>query len=315
MRFHAFALLVAPLSCLAQVPGLPRRPPRPRFPQAPKLPPEVDKALHDRAKAFLDYESKGDFRKAYDLVAEDSKDYYFGAIKEKSASFTIDEVQYGGDLSTATVKSTMRRETMLAGHMVEVPQVLIYQWKVDKGEWVWYHDPSKDTTKTIIGDLPVAPVERNTGESPILKDLNDKMAREVATTIIAAPKATIDKKFVMFVLGKDGTEQVTFHNGNNGQLRVQAEVRGVADTMTVEPNDVMVNPQADVAFKITYKQHPESAMRGAVLFTLEPFGTVYVLPLRLVREGQIRKPAVTAPIAPASAPAPAPAVPDPAAAK
>ena len=46
----------------------------------------------------------------------------------------------------------MKRQMMLAGHMVDVPQVLIYEWKLEKGEWVWYHDPSKDVTKTIIGD-------------------------------------------------------------------------------------------------------------------------------------------------------------------
>ena len=202
---------------------------------------------------------------------------------------------------------------MLAGHPVEVPQLLISRWKLEKGEWVWYHDPSKDVTKTIIGDLPSAPVEGTTGESPIPKDLSDKMAREVATTIIAAPKATIDKKFVMFVLGKDGTDQVTFHNSNNGQVRVQAEVRGVADTITVEPNDIMVNPQADVPFKITYKPRPESPVRGAVLFTLQPFGSVYVLPLRLGREGQTRNATVPNAAVPAHAAppqaAPAPKVP------
>jgi len=130
------------------------------MPAGPKAPPEVDQALRARANAFLDYESKGDFRKAYDLVAEDSKDYYFGATKEKSASFVFDEVQYGADLSTATVKSTMRRQTMLAGHLVDVPQLLIYEWKLEKGEWVWYHDPSKDVIKTIIGPLAVAPASR-----------------------------------------------------------------------------------------------------------------------------------------------------------
>src|ERR1700692_3849595 len=142
MRFHAFLLIAAPLTCLAQVPGAATAPPAVQTPAGPKAPAEVDQALRARAKAFLDYESKGDFRKAYELVAEDSKDYYFGAAKEKSASFTIDEVQYEADLSTATVKSTMKRQTMLAGHPVEVPQLLISQWKLQKGEWVWYHDPS-----------------------------------------------------------------------------------------------------------------------------------------------------------------------------
>lgn len=267
----------------------------------------MDQALRARAKAFLEYESKGDFRKAYDLVAEDSKDYYFGATKEKSASFTIDEIEYGPDLSTATVKSTMQRQTMLAGHMVDVPQLLVYRWRLEKGEWVWYHDPSKDVTPTIIGGLGVAPAGETT-ESPIPKDLSDKRAREVATAIIA-PRAAIDKKFVAFVLGKDGSEEVTFHNGNNGQVRVLAEVRGVADIITVEPNDRLVDPQADVQFKIIYKSRPESSIRGGVLFNIEPFGSVYVLPVRLARE---RQPKPGAPAAPAAPSVPAPAAPAPA---
>ena len=85
MRFYAFLLLAAPLTCLAQVPGLRTRPPAVQMPAGPQAPPEVDQALRARANAFLDYESKGENRKAYDLVAEDSRDYYFGATKEKSS--------------------------------------------------------------------------------------------------------------------------------------------------------------------------------------------------------------------------------------
>jgi hypothetical protein len=262
--------------------------------------------------AFLGYESKGDFRKAYDLVAEDSKDYYFGATKEKSASFTVDEIQYGADLSTAAVKSTMKRQTMLAGHPVEVPQVLVSQWKLEKGEWVWYHDPSKDVTKTIFGDLPAPTAAESAGDSQIPKDLSQKAAMAAAGKI-AIPRPAIDKKFAGFTLGKEGTEQVIFHNNSNGQVRVLAEVRGVRDTVTVEPIEVMVAPQADVPFKVIYKPHPESAMRGGVLFTIEPFGSAIGLPVRFLRERQIPKASPAAPGDPAAAtpavPAPAPANP------
>jgi hypothetical protein len=303
MRFYAFVLL-APLTCLAQVPGVATAPPAAQIPAGPKAPPEVDQALRARANAFLDYESKGENRKAYELVAEDSKDYYFGVSREKAASFTIDEVQYGPDLSTATVRSTIKRQMRVAGHPVEVPQVEFSLWKLEKGQWVWYHDPAKDTTKSIIGPLPVAPVE-TAGESPLPKDIGDKREREVAPTILT-PRAAIDKKLVSFVLGKDGTEQVIFHNGNNGAVRVQAEVRGVRDTITVEPNNHLVDAQADLQFKIIYKPSPESALRGAVLFAVEPFGSVYVLPVRLAAEGKTPRPGAPAVPAPA---APAPAAP------
>src|SRR4051812_9313910 len=93
MRFHFFLLLAAPLLSFAQAP-----------PAAP--PPQVDQALRARAAAFLQYQIDGNFRKAYDLVAEDSKDDYFSAAKQKAISFVIDDIQYADDFSKATVKAT-----------------------------------------------------------------------------------------------------------------------------------------------------------------------------------------------------------------
>jgi hypothetical protein len=258
----------------------------------------VDQALRARANAFLDYQSKGDFRKAYELVAEDSKDYYFSAPKNKVDSFTIDEVQYSADFSMATVKSVIKRKMVLSGHELETPHLESSQWKLEKGEWVWYHDPSKDVTETILGQIPAVAGGTATPLG-LPKDMSAAAVAAAASKI--TPKAAIDKPAVVFTLGKEGTDQVTFHNSNNGQVRVYAEVRGVADTITVEPNDVMVNAQADVPFKITYKPHPESSMQGGVLFTVEPFGSVIALPVRFARERQLPKPAAPVPVAPAPA--------------
>jgi len=72
------------------------------------------------------------------------------------------------------------------------------------------------------------------------------------------------------------------------------EVRGVADTVTVEPHEALLNPQADFHVKLTYKPLKESAMRGEVRFSLEPFGSVYVLPVRIAREAPAPKPAAPA---------------------
>jgi hypothetical protein len=252
-----------------------------------KASPEVDQALRARANAFLGYQSQGNFRKAYELVADDSKDYYFGATKEPAASFVIDDIQYSADLSTATVRSTMKRQTTLAGHAVELPQLLISQWKLEKGEWVWYHDPSKDVTKTIFGDVPAGPAGA-TVESPLPKDVSQKAALAAAAKI--APTASVDKKLVTFSMGKDATEQVTFHNSNPGVVQVDVEVRGVADTVTVEPTSSLLNPQADLVVKITYKSLKESSMRGVVRFTVEPFGGVYVLPVRIASGTSAPKP-------------------------
>ena len=72
------------------------------FAQEPKPatpPAEVDQALRERASAFLQYQVDGNFRKAFELVAEDSKDFYFSIGKTKIQSLEIDEIVYSDNFS------------------------------------------------------------------------------------------------------------------------------------------------------------------------------------------------------------------------
>jgi len=286
MRLQAFLLVAATFVCFAQTPA------------APSAPPEVDQALRARATKFLEFQTQGNFSKAFDFVAEDSRDYYFSAPKEKTSSFVIDEVKYSDDLSTAAVKSTMKRQVLLAGHPVELPQVLVSQWKMEKGEWFWYHDASKDVTATILGDVPAVAADP-AAQAALPKDLSPKAALEAAAKI--APKATIDKKFVAFPPRKEATEQVIFNNSNGGTVRVYVQVRGASDRITAEPRDFFVNPKAEVPIKITYKPMEGPTPRTVVAFTVEPFGSVYILPVRFIRETPPAKP--SAPPPPPAAPA------------
>ena len=280
MRLQAFLLIAAPLLCLAQTAP------------AVSAPPEVDQALRARATKFLEYQNQGNFSKAFELVAADSRDYYFSAPKEKATSFTLDEARYSADFSTATIKWTMKRQVMLAGHPVELPQVVVSQWKKENGEWMWYHDPSKDVVTGILGERPAGAVSELQTQLSIPKEPTPQAALAAAAKI--APQAVIDRKSVTFTLGKESTEQVIFHNGNGGQVRVLIEVRGAADTMSVEPSEALVNAQADLPVKISYKPLQESALRGVVRFTVEPFGSVYNLPVRIATRTPAPKPALPA---------------------
>ena len=96
--------LLIPALVLAQTPK----------PAAP--PAEVDQALRERATQFLQYQIDGNFRKAFELVAEDSKDFYFSIAKTKILSYKIDDITYSDDFSKATVRATTVRKTMVAGN-------------------------------------------------------------------------------------------------------------------------------------------------------------------------------------------------------
>ena len=279
MRFHTILLLALPLLSWAQTP-----------PAAP--PPEVDQALRARVTAFLQFQKEGSFRKAYDMVSEDSKDYYFSAPKQQSSSFQINEIQYTGDFSKATVRATVTQRMGLAGQYVEVPNVLAAQWRLENGVWMWYHDPDKGVLYSIIGPIstggaPSAPPQP-ARPSALPKDMSPEAVAAAAAKLV--PKATIDKKSVTFTLGKEATEEVTFHNNNPGQVQVYVGVQGDTDSVTVEPHSALLNPQAELAVKVTYKPAKDTFARTAIQFTVEPFGSVYVLPVRAVREGSDPKP-------------------------
>src|SRR5258706_8270520 len=76
MRFGTLLLSITPLFLYAQEPKPASRP-------AATPPGATDQALRERETTFLQYQVDGAFRKAYDLVAEDSKDFYFAIEKTK----------------------------------------------------------------------------------------------------------------------------------------------------------------------------------------------------------------------------------------
>ena len=144
MRLGAFLLLVLPLTTFAQ-----------ETPAAP--PPEVDQALRAQVTAFLKYQMEGNFRKAYEMVSEDSKDYYMGAPKEKSTSAEIQKIEYSDNFTKAVVTSPSKQILFMEAHPVEIPSGRIDRWRLEDGQWKWYHDSSKDVQMTIIGPQAVAP--------------------------------------------------------------------------------------------------------------------------------------------------------------
>jgi hypothetical protein len=253
--------------------------------------PEVDQALRSRVTAFFQYEKEGNFRKAYDLVAEESKDYYFSVSKQKGLPFSIDDVRYADNFSIATVKATVTKQMGLSGQQVEVPSVVTALWKLEKGEWVWYHDPSKDVLLTIVGALPTAGLtagatplagdSQSPNSSALPKDLSPRAA--VAAAAKLTEKATIDKPSITFTLGKEGAEVITFHNQNSGQVRVSVGVRGSTDSVTVQPVDTLLTASAELPVNVVYKPTGDVPRQTMIEFVVQPFDSVYRVPVKFVR--------------------------------
>jgi len=285
MQTKPLLLLAASLLSFAQAP-----------PAAPSAAPpaEVDKALRSRATAFFQYQKDGNFRKSYELVAEASKDYYFSTAKQQGLPFTIEDIEYTDEFSKATVKAVVKQKVGISGQQIEVPSVVTTRWQMEKGEWVWYHDPSKDTLMTIVGELPTggataagltppADPSQPAKSSPIPKDFSPAAAAAAAAKLV--PKTTIDKSTITFTLGKEATDVITFRNENMGQVRVFVGVKGATDDVTVEPVDTLLTANAELPVKVSYKPTTGAPRRTIVEFIIEPFDSVYQIPVRFSRQG------------------------------
>jgi hypothetical protein len=110
-------------------------------PFKPKPPADVDAALRARVQEFFGLHVKGQFRKAEELVAEDTKDFFYMGNKPKYLSFEISRIDYSANFTKANVVVVCEQYIMMPGfsdHPMKVPTPSA--WKLENGKWYWYVD-------------------------------------------------------------------------------------------------------------------------------------------------------------------------------
>ena len=136
-------------------------------------PPEIDSALRSRVQEFYQLQVSKKFRQAEALVANDTKDFYYGMQKGNIVSFTISSIKYAPDFKSAAVTLSAKIMMMLPGsgpRGIDVPSAST--WKIEDGLWCLYIDQSK------FLDTPFGRV--NPPPSVNEKDF-DKMVNRIAT--------------------------------------------------------------------------------------------------------------------------------------
>src|SRR6185295_13071044 len=118
-------------------------------PPVKPAPPEVDQALRARIGQFYQAYVDGKFRVAEQLVAEDSRDFFFEIEKQKILSFEKSEITYSDNFTKARVLTILPMEVRNArlGRITVRPPATSF-WKLEKGVWWWYH-----FTETVV-DTP-----------------------------------------------------------------------------------------------------------------------------------------------------------------
>src|SRR5580765_290044 len=114
---------------------------QPNDPFKPKPPADVEAALRARVQEFFDLHVKGQFRKAEEWVAEDTKDFFYTHNKPKYLSCELSKIDYSDNFTKANAVVLCEQYIMMPGfadHPMKVPTPST--WKVENGKWCWYVD-------------------------------------------------------------------------------------------------------------------------------------------------------------------------------
>jgi hypothetical protein len=144
-------LLLLTLLLMLSLLGAPQLQPGP-------VPPEVDQELRTRIREFYQLQVDHQFRRAEDLVAEDSKEFYYESRKPEIKSFSIERIDYLADFKSAAVKIRGKVQVVFPGAPpMVIESVSPAAWKLDNGKWCWFYDQNSvmDTPMgKVVGSAP-----------------------------------------------------------------------------------------------------------------------------------------------------------------
>jgi hypothetical protein len=107
--------------------------------KGPEPPPDVDKALRARVTEFCELHKQGKFRQAEQMVADDTKDYFYNSGKPHYVSYEIQSITYNQDFTKATAMVICEHYLPALGFQGKTVKMLTpFNWKIEKGQWMWY---------------------------------------------------------------------------------------------------------------------------------------------------------------------------------
>ncbi|MCU1336223.1 MAG: hypothetical protein JWO19_1804 [Bryobacterales bacterium] len=256
-------------------------------------PPEVEKALRARVTEFLQYHVDGNFRKAYEMVADDTKDDYFNSGKVQLKGFSVDGVEFTDNFTKAKVTATMRKMFNVQGVEVPVAMPSTTTWKIENGKWVWYNEPQATPWITALGPSVIpAPTgaatpqsnDKDTGVLP--KDFNDQSIAAAARSILQ--QVSVDKTEITLASDKTSEDKVVFHNGMPGSVQLELNAPEIPG-FTAKVEQTMVRAAADIPVVLRYQPTDKAERRDPinVQLTVQPLNRTFVIRVSFAAAGPV----------------------------
>lgn len=244
-------------------------------PEAPKAPPDVDKALRSRVEIFFQAHVDGKPRVADQVVAEDSKDFFFEIPKPRYLSFEILKTEYSDEFTKATVTVNCEEEVMMMGlGKMKVKMPRTSTWKLENGQWCWYFD-QKAQRETPFGKMTNAGT--TAAGSPGQFQLPEGPKPEELTGRVKADKTTVK------LASAPASDSVRINNGMRGWIKLvigqpRFDVPGL--TLTLDQENVRAGEAATISIHYDPKGEKAPAPFINVDVRVEPTGEL--IPIRIV---------------------------------
>jgi hypothetical protein len=260
------ALILLPIAALAQTP-----------------PPEAEQALRARVTEFFNYHVEGPtgFRKAMDLVADDTKDYYFSAQKIQFKSFQIDSVKLSDNFTKATVTLSGKRMWRLSPRFpeTEITQPMSTTWKIENGKWCWYRDANEESGLTPMG--PSDPKVLGPPSGIVPRDFSQSGMDQRAKELLK--QSSISKSEVT-LSATHSSEEVVFHNGQPGSVLLSLDTSAKLAGFSAVLDKTNVNAGQDVAVKLHYEGKEMPANPVTVRVMVAPFNQMFPVTVKFAAE-------------------------------
>ncbi len=194
--------------------------------KGPEPPPGVDKALRARINEFCELHKQGKFRQAEQMVADDTKDYFYNSGKPRYVSYEIQSITYNQDFTKATAMVICEHYLPAPGFQGKTVKLLTpFNWKIEDGQWMWYVD--KDAMlMTPFGKMSLVP---RTGESAAPPPPGTPPPPPVIPTTVEQFFSLIKADKTALSLKPGAIDQVVISNGTPGlvSLEIVQQVPGV----------------------------------------------------------------------------------------
>lgn len=244
-----------------------------------KAPPQIEDPLRESVAKFFNAHIEGKFRQAEEVIAEDSKDFFYNLEKKRYISFEIIRINYSDNYTKATVVTAVEvdwRSPRIGVMRVKPPMTSL--WKQENGKWVWYVVPQKDWD-TPWGKMNPGPDDPN-------KMMQLFKGVDVQTV---ARQVVIDRTEMRLSGYEPSSGEAKIANSMPGEIRLRLEAPAVPGlNVKLDKTTLKTGEQARVA--VDYKPPtPNPKPAAAILVNVEPTGQVFRIALTFEVQPEIKK--------------------------